>query len=150
MMSRSERNKKFREKNPNYSKQYHQDNREKELAYHKQYHQEHRDKILAYHKQYHQEHPENSFKSNLKRLNKLGKIYNMSAYEYAWALQSWTRVIRKNKHSCEICGSCKKLAVHHLLFKKQYPKLSLNINNGILLCHKHHMELHHGTNPNKS
>ena len=52
--------------------------------------------------------------------------------EYA---QRWRHLIRlRDNFRCNICGSKKKIIVHHILPKYFYPKLSRVDNNGITLC----------------
>lgn len=49
-----------------------------------------------------------------------------------------------------ICGDCNlrkpdnRLNAHHILYRTENPKLSLNLNNGISLCIPCHKELHYG------
>lgn len=52
--------------------------------------------------------------------------------EYA---QRWRQLIRlRDNFRCKICGSKKKIIVHHIILKYFYPKLALVDNNGIVLC----------------
>jgi 5-methylcytosine-specific restriction endonuclease McrA len=61
--------------------------------------------------------------------------------KYHAALYAWSKAVRKvTGNYCKICFSTAKLEVHHLFSKTQYPELSLNINNGIVLCRDHHKE----------
>ena len=106
-----------------------------------------RDKILARTTQYQKDHPEVMLKHVMKKMNESGNVLGMNRRTYGSGLIAWSRIIHNNVHGCVICGGVEKLEAHHLFFKNPYPKLSLNPNNGILLCHQHHMELHHGTNP---
>lgn len=47
----------------------------------------------------------------------------------------WRRLVRdRDKRRCQICGTKKKIVCHHIIFKIDYPELSLVENNGIILC----------------
>jgi predicted restriction endonuclease len=132
-----------------YGKKYYNDNCDNVSKRLRKYYINNRDKILAYSIQYNKEHAENILKINLERMNELGIKLDMNGIQYKTALIAWSRVLRKNGHGCEICGVVNKLESHHILYKSKFPELSLNINNGILLCHNHHMELHYGTTPHQ-
>lgn len=95
-----------------------------------------------YMKQYRKDHPEVELKSKLKRLTKLGSIFNMSGYELKHALMSWSKSVRKrDNNECQICHKTANKS-HHIFYQKHYPQLALNINNGITLCDMHHYEVH--------
>jgi len=71
--------------------------------------------------------------------------YGGSAHRYGHALRSWSRTVRsRDNNKCQICGSEKGVVSHHIFYKSLYPKLSLNINNGVTLCVLHHKEVHLG------
>ena len=116
-------------------------NKEKIKAKSKKWYKNNKEKQKAYTKRYYKEHPEICLKSNLKQFKMIGNIFNLTSEKYMWALISWSRAVKKDK-SCVICGSKNNLNAHHLFYKNLYPKLSLNINNGITLCKKHHNETH--------
>lgn len=61
-------------------------------------------------------------------------------YEY----KSWKRFIKNRDKVCVICGSSKKLNVHHLFCYRKYKNLRKDTRNGVLLCKKHHSEFHQG------
>lgn len=78
-----------------------------------------------------------------KKMNeRLAFVYGGLHYkEYHAALYAWSKAVRRTTGNyCKICLSTVKLEVHHLFSKTKYPELSLNINNGIVLCHDHHKE----------
>ncbi len=62
---------------------------------------------------------------------------------YNYALISWSRTIRKRDKTCKACDSKEQLIAHHIFYKKKYPRLSLNLNNGLTLCKKCHYETHY-------
>jgi len=75
-------------------------------------------------------------------LSKIGKELDLSFGAYQFALRKWSSFIRDEEdNKCQICDK-EAVAVHHIIHKVLYPKLSLNINNGICLCEIHHNEVH--------
>jgi hypothetical protein len=71
----------------------------------------------------------------------LSRIQDNNKFGYNIRIFNWGKLIKQDK-SCVICGSTDRLQAHHLIYKLQYPELSLNENNGVPLCHKHHNETH--------
>lgn len=73
---------------------------------------------------------------------KRGVLFGLTQKQYASKLNGWSKKI-KNKHNnlCQICFK-QSYASHHLLYAGLYPKLSLNLNNGIALCHLCHQQTH--------
>lgn len=126
-----------------------------------------KDKILQQTKQYRKKHPEVRLKSHINYFEKHGKLFNMDKFVYKRALQSWSGVIRKHQPLCQasiqpqdqliinsitgintpIPEITKAIHSHHILFKSLYPKLSLNISNGIALSKREH-DIVHGWNLN--
>ena len=86
--------------------------------------------------------PERLLISQKKHLEKLAIPFKLSAYEYKMSLQAWSKVIKKRDKACVMCGSTDRLNAHHIIHRSIEPKLSFNINNGILLCQLHHYEVH--------
>ena len=80
--------------------------------------------------------------SNKELYGKLGDEINMTLSQVKWYLLSWSKSVRKRDNN--ICQNCGEIAVnsHHIIHKKNYPQLMLNINNGISLCKKCHNECH--------
>ncbi len=63
------------------------------------------------------------------------------------AYGDWRKtVLNKYNYKCAVCQTSytnkHKLEVHHILAWKSYPELRYNTENGISLCHMHHMEVH--------
>ena len=80
-----------------------------------------------------------------KSLQKYGLEFNMNSLEYKSALYQWAKSVKKrDNHTCQNCGSKQNLHAHHIKTKKEYPKLSLDIDNGITKCERCHVEIHHG------
>ncbi len=53
------------------------------------------------------------------------------------------RVYERDKYKCQNCGQVGgELNAHHIKSFKKYPKLRLDIDNGITLCIKCHKEVH--------
>ena len=86
--------------------------------------------------------PEKYLQRNIKQLKKNASPFKLPHYAYLNGLIAWSKVIKKRDKSCVICGSTDRLNAHHLIHKKYLPELSLNVNNGILLCKVHHFEVH--------
>jgi len=94
-------------------------------------------------KKYHENNPDIFLRSNIKQLTKIGKPFNKNAWEYLYALLSWSKTIKKRDgNKCIICNSTENIEAHHILHKKYFPELSLNVNNGITLCKPCHYEAH--------
>lgn len=135
--------------------------KEKESIRGKKYRSENKEKISEYNKKYsklpkvvqrrrelerirYENNPEKKFDINIRYLNKLSQPVNMDRFEYQVALMSWTKTIRKRfDNLCQICFN-KADHSHHIFHKAKYPKLALNLNNGIPLCKSHHHEVHWG------
>ena len=86
--------------------------------------------------------PERRLEYNKKSLDKLGIPFKLPSWRFQYALSAWSKVIRDRDTVCVICGSTDRLNAHHLIHRSIEPKLSFNINNGILLCQLHHYEVH--------
>ncbi len=153
-----EKEKEYRNNNKDKIQKYHQEyyknnqdkiqehyknNQEKIKETHKDYRKNNQKKIKEYAKEWRKNNPEIRLKDHIKLLTKLGLVFGMSCMEYKWALQSWTKTIRKiHGEHCAICGSTDRLNSHHIFPKLIHPKLSLNKHNGIPLCKEHHLEVH--------
>ena len=106
------------------------------------YYQNNREEILEYSKQYHKDNPEVNLRNGEKYLKRLGIDLGILSSDVKRVLMSWKRTIQKRDKTCQVCGSINNLNAHHILHRKHYPKLALNVNNGILLCKQHHNESH--------
>ncbi len=74
-------------------------------------------------------------KDNLHEIVKRGKINTLSRY-------CWAKIIRQRDCSCQICGKTRRIEAHHIIHMKDYPQLTLNLNNGITLCFTCHRQAH--------
>lgn len=55
----------------------------------------------------------------------------------------WKRkVLEENGEACCICGTKENLQVHHIHFAQYHPWHMIEPTNGIVLCMKHHQNLH--------
>lgn len=52
------------------------------------------------------------------------------------------KCLKRDDYTCQICGTKENLCVHHIKPYAKYPKLATNVNNGITLCKKCHIEEH--------
>lgn len=48
----------------------------------------------------------------------------------------------RDKKKCQLCGTWRKVIVHHIKTFEKYPKLRLEITNGITLCRGCHVKIH--------
>lgn len=67
--------------------------------------------------------------------------------QHSKAYQEWRQLVKaRDNYVCQVCGrkSTRRnyLHIHHLLPCSVFPKLILEVNNGITLCAFHHIELH--------
>jgi hypothetical protein len=109
------------------------------------------------------DHPEQRLKDNIKHHAKNGTLFNLSAYKYNWALYAWQKTVKKrDANLCQVSIQPNDQLLinsmtginspipeetigeisHHILLKSFYPKLSLNVNNGITLSKASHKEVH--------
>lgn len=57
----------------------------------------------------------------------------------------WSAEVRKFGESrCIFCGSKVKPEAHHVKPKSQFQEYALDLDNGVVLCHKCHKRLHYG------
>jgi len=78
---------------------------------------------------------------SLKILERIKKSYQTDEPIYK-LIRDWRYTVLRITPTC-FCGETANNA-HHLIYKKKYPGLALNTNNGIGLCKKHHLEVHLG------
>ena len=162
---RKQYNKDHREEN----KQYAKDHREEKKQYDKQYRKDNIDKIKKYYdknkiilnakkrkymevymlshrddkRKYDREHTEMNLKSKIKELTALGEINNLTYMGFRYAIMSWSKTVRnRDNNKCTWCNSTKTLVSHHIWHKQWCPESSLDVDNGITLCHECHMEQH--------
>lgn len=110
-----------------------------------------------YEKEYFEKHPDLSTigfsiqksREKFRKFNKTARYYMLTEklnkqydLENFWnALSEWSRLVKKNfEHKCW-CGE-RATQSHHIFHRAKYPKLALNLNNGIALCDHHHFEVH--------
>lgn len=58
------------------------------------------------------------------------------------ALEEWACKVRKRQPYCAICGTRLHLQVHHIIPVNKHPELKYSIENGIVLCARHHLMVH--------
>lgn len=54
-------------------------------------------------------------------------------------------VLRRDKYTCQQCGSKQFIQVHHIKSWADYPELRYEASNGVALCEECHIRLHGGT-----
>ena len=54
----------------------------------------------------------------------------------------WRKAVRKrDRAKCVICGTGKRIQVHHIKRWADYPDLRYDVNNGCCLCYAHHKQM---------
>ena len=129
----------------NDAKEYYIKNKPHIKEIQKKYKIKNKDKLSIYNKKYNRQYflnnPHKILDSNKKILKKIGLDFNMESHEYSLAVLSWSKTIKKRDGLCQVCGGVGQIS-HHIIHKKHYPRLSLNVNNGITLCKWCHSEVH--------
>ena len=110
--------------------------------FNKKWYRRNKDHVKILKKEYRKKKPEVILKAQIKHLKKLSIPFNLKAFQYKRALQSWANVIKKRDESCQICNCKEGLFAHHIIHRSKYPELSFVRNNGIMLCSVHHNEVH--------
>jgi len=85
--------------------------------------------------------PEKVLASYQRHLRKIGREMDLTVHRLVFAFQSWSSFVRQQDNNTCFCGTPATVA-HHIIHKATYPKLSLNLNNGISLCDRCHNEVH--------
>ena len=126
--------------------EYYEKNKEYFKKKYEEYRLKNRKKIKEYNKIYKRNNPEKYLEYNKQYLKKYAISLNMSEISYEYALQSWSKLVKKrSNYICQICnfkGNSKTLHAHHIIYKSIQPKLSLNLDNGITLCSDCHYDYH--------
>jgi len=121
-------------------------NREYKLANARKGYQKNKEKILKRTKAYKKSHPEKVREFAFKRYKLESETFGITADAYRYAIMAWKGVLMKRDgKKCVYCGKKGKrarLEAHHLIYKKTNRKMALIENNGVILCHKCHREVH--------
>jgi len=72
---------------------------------------------------------------------------NREEISHIWSTQEWKdwkkQVYERDNHTCQLCFSSEKnLNPHHILYRKDHPELTFDVNNGIVLCRSCHSTVH--------
>lgn len=60
-----------------------------------------------------------------------------------YSYRQWRKkVLERDHYTCQSCGSCKDLHVHHKKSFAEYPDERESVDNGITLCEMCHRKLH--------
>lgn len=51
-------------------------------------------------------------------------------------------VYYRDAYKCQICGSKEKINAHHIFEASFFPDKRFDVDNGIVLCKKHHIQVH--------
>jgi 5-methylcytosine-specific restriction endonuclease McrA len=121
-------------------------NREKKCNAGAVYYQKNKKKIKKRVKKYRKNNPEMVRKFAFTRYKLESETFGITADAYRYAIMAWKGVIMKRDgRKCVYCGKKgkkAKLEAHHIIYKKTNKAMALIENNGIILCHKCHKELH--------
>ncbi len=143
----SKRNKEYYQKNKEKikesSRKWGKLNPDKKRQYSKRYRELNPEKAKNCTKRWKRNNPEKTLIINKRYLNKLGIVFGMNSEEYEGTLKTWSRVIKNlDNYMCKLCDSKMKLSAHHIRPKHGFPKLALDLDNGITLCEDCHSEVH--------
>jgi hypothetical protein len=128
--------------------------KEQVAAYSSTYYQEHKEKMLAQNKinkQKNKEHfqkKQNEWKRNNPekvraiKMRGLLKLNLENKHITNSTLAAWAAQVKNKTPFCEWCYSEDNLEAHHILSKKEYPQLALDINNGRTMCKYCHTMIH--------
>jgi len=81
------------------------------------------------------------------------KIRSVSELPEAWRRRKFYRgwrakILKRDNFKCGLCDSNIKIVAHHIIEAKDNPALRFDINNGIALCEKCHIDLHKNNSKN--
>ena len=97
-------------------------------------------------KKYRKDNPEMVKKFTETRYKLEADTFGVTADAYRYAIMAWKGcVMKRDGKKCMYCGKkgkSAKLEAHHIIYKKTNKAMALIENNGIILCHKCHRELH--------
>ena len=124
-------------------RQSYQDNREERKIKSRQNYQDNREERLSQKIKYVKDHPEVNLRAQKKLFKKLGKVFDLECDAMRYAINAWSKTVRKrDNNKCTWCNSTKNLVSHHIWHKAYCPESALDVDNGITLCHDCHMEQH--------
>ncbi len=96
-----------------------------------------------YQKKWAKNNPEKVLVIMRRHFTKYGKTFKMNPNEYLYAINSWSKTIKKlDNNMCKLCDSKENINAHHLQPKQDFPQLCLDLNNGITLCKNCHWDVH--------
>ena len=56
--------------------------------------------------------------------------------------KNWrSKVYKRDRRTCQICGSKKKIEAHHIRRWSEFPQLRFDPNNGVTLCRACHRKI---------
>lgn len=118
---------------------------ENRRSYGRKYSKTHRLEQNTNRRKWRKENPEKAIQENRSWTNKVIKSmkkWSWSRQHINFSINYWSKAVRKRDKNCVICGSNEDLVAHHIFEKAILPELCLNLNNGVTLCRKHHLEVH--------
>lgn len=122
------------------------ENRDFKLKQSRKSYQKNKDKVRKRVKKYRKDNPEMVKKFTETRYKLEADTFGVTADAYRYAIMAWKGcVMKRDGKKCMYCGKkgkSAKLEAHHIIYKKTNKAMALIENNGIILCHKCHRELH--------
>ena len=77
------------------------------------------------------------------RTAKHPKDKDYQEYRLCSEYMDWRKkCLKRDLRLCQLCGTKKKVEVHHIKSYKDFPEERINIGNGITLCRSCHMYVH--------
>lgn len=126
-----------------YRKKYNQINKERMANQRREYYIKNKHVMNAYSIEYYKKYPERRLSGIKRHFEKYGKTFNMNSNEFQYALQSWSKTIKKlDNYMCKNCSSKENLHSHHIKPKILFPELALDLDNGVTLCKPCHEKIH--------
>jgi hypothetical protein len=87
---------------------------------------------------------EKEYQSKTRCISELPEAWRRRRGYKAWR----KKVLERDNNECKLCGSNIKLNVHHIIEVRDNPSLRYDVNNGITLCQKCHIEVHKNDSKN--
>lgn len=120
-------------------------NRQKYIESFKKYRETHKNEIKIMKREWLIKNPEKKLAAGIRHKEKISKLLGINKNTYRWVINSWSKSVKKRDlEICLYCGSTENLHAHHILPQKDYPELSLILNNGITVCRDCHLDIHRG------
>jgi hypothetical protein len=81
---------------------------------------------------------EKEHQSKIRSISELPEAWRRRRFYKGWR----KRILKRDGFECKLCDSDIKLVAHHIIEAKDNPGLRFELNNGITLCEKCHINIH--------